>query len=183
MFATSQAFNTSSLPAIDKEYVGQTLPSWIDRLETRMVEQYGLADAMKYTYTTTYMSTEARLDAVHELFLPNVLSTLWMFWSYRFCTSYCVTFCSLLIYLAWRRVLYTSQALLSSFCHSENTMGIAASSALPKSGDSGSAVLQSRPFWSLVDNVNKRFTGKEKDTEPLAESPNLKEVRESYTTD
>lgn len=144
------------------------------------------------------MSTDATIDAMFELFPPEVLC-------HHTCLQLQVLFVILRDILHFsgitidkRRGLYIPQAIVNKVYESDNSMRSTATSFIAdfklsasRQTTSGATTItdastpthtDSESFWRRVDNANKRFSEQERYSGILAESPNLQEVRKAYLT-
>lgn len=190
--------STNIPPTGQGESTRQDILSRLEDVDTRTVDQHAFVTGMKHIVNTTFMSTDATIDALFELFPPEVL-----------CESSCLKLQLLYVLLRdilnmvginveRRRGLYIPQAIVNTIFSSDNVARNTASSLIAefkhsnaRSGSSTPGDQQDRQnigqvdnesFWRRVDNANRRFTEKERYSGILAESPNLTEVRKAYTT-
>lgn len=169
-------------------------------VKTRIAEQHALVSAMKYISTTTYISTDAIIDSIVELFPPAVLSntsSLKNQWRNVFLRDILSTV-GTRVYQ--RRGLHILQAIINIVFDTDHAMrGIANQliSDLKHIGTSGCCrttandageigdqmgCLDNGSFWKKVHSASRQFGNSETYCEILAESPSLSEVRKSYIT-
>lgn len=191
--------STTNNPAIEgnTQQARQAILSRCDSLETRTVDQHAFVSGIKYILNTTFMSTEATIDAFFEIYPPEVLCE-------KSCLKLQILFVTLRdvlnlvgINIERRCGLYIPQAIVNSVYESDNVLRNIASSLIVEFNLTNAESTSTSPglkieghstvngegesFWRRVDNAKRRFSDQERYIGILAESPNLAQIRKAYT--